>query len=127
MNWRLLSAIPLSGALAAAGLFGPLPLDAAGPTPAAPGPIPTFTAEFLAEPENIDAGKQLWDDQCTHCHGRNAYPGKAPKLQPGKYTPEFVYDRVTWGFRKMPGWEEAYTEEERMKIVAYVLSRSFSP
>ena len=65
--------------------------------------------------------------QCRHCHGRSAYPGKAPKLKPRKYTPEFVFDRVTNGFRKMPAWKEVYSADERRAIVAYVLSREFSP
>lgn len=102
-------------------------MTATAQTLEAPGPIPAFTEEFLKHPENIATGKQLWDDQCTHCHGRNAYPGKAPKLRPSTYTPEFIYDRVTWGFRKMPAWEESYTEKERMQLVSYILSRSFSP
>ena len=54
------------------------------------------------------------------------YPGKAPKLKPRRYTPEFVYKRVTDGFWKMPGWKAFYSDDERMKIVAYVLSRKFS-
>ena len=32
----------------------------------------------------------------------SAYPGKAPKLNPGTYTPDFIFDRVTYGFGKMP-------------------------
>lgn len=86
-----------------------------------------FTEEYLNDPESLAAGKELWQDTCRHCHGRAAYPGKAPKLRPRRYTPEFVFDRVTNGFRKMPGWKDVFTKEERMSIVAYVLSRSFSP
>jgi len=86
-----------------------------------------FTPEFLADPEHIAAGKEIWMGQCTLCHGAKAYPGKAPKLKPKRYTPEFVYDRITNGFRKMPPWGEVYDEEERMDLVAWVLSRKFSP
>jgi mono/diheme cytochrome c family protein len=34
---------------------------------------------------------------------------------------------VTDGFRKMPAWKEEYSDDERMKIVAYIMSGSFSP
>jgi len=88
---------------------------------------PEFTEAYLADPGNIELGKSLWGDLCRHCHGRSAYPGKAPKLKPRKYTPDFVFDRVTNGFRKMPAWGDSYSKEERMGVVAYVLSRSFSP
>lgn len=86
-----------------------------------------FTQEYLSDPDHVAAGKELWEETCRHCHGRAAYPGKAPKLRPRRYSPEFVFDRVTNGFRKMPSWKEVFTKEERMSIVAYVLSRSFSP
>ncbi|MHA1530161.1 MAG: c-type cytochrome [Alphaproteobacteria bacterium] len=86
-----------------------------------------FTPEFLADPEHIAAGKEIWKGQCALCHGARAYPGKAPKLKPKRYTPDFVYDRITNGFRKMPPWRDVYDEEERMDLVAWILSRKFSP
>lgn len=86
-----------------------------------------FTEEFLSDPEHIAAGKEIWDGQCALCHGARAYPGKAPKLKPKRYTPEFVYDRITNGFRKMPAWKDVYDEEERADLVAWILSRKFSP
>jgi mono/diheme cytochrome c family protein len=90
-------------------------------------PIPEFTKEFLSDPENIALGKGIWDEQCTHCHGTKAYPGKAPKLRPSRYKPEFIYHRVTYGFRGMPPWEDVYSEEERMAVTAYIKSKKFSP
>ena len=90
-------------------------------------PPEPFTEDYLASDENIAAGKAIWEEQCRHCHGRKAYPGKAPKLKPHKYKPDFVYRRVTDGFRKMPPWKEVYTDEERMQVVAYILSDRFSP
>ena len=86
-----------------------------------------FSAEFLADPAKFEQGKEIWFDQCTHCHGFKAYPGKAPKLKPRRYKPEFVYKRITKGFRKMPAWDEVYDQEERMAIVAYVMDKKFSP
>lgn len=111
-------------ALAALALIGALvaPAVAGG----AEGGEVAFTGEFLNDPENIARGKEIWGDQCKFCHGKTAYPGKAPRLKPRKYTPEFVYKRVTKGFKGMPPWEEVYDRQERMSIVAWVMSKSFS-
>jgi len=89
--------------------------------------IPEFSEEYLSNPENQAAGKEVWEGTCRGCHGASAYPGKAPKLRPARYDAAFVYDRVTYGFRKMPPWEDVFSKEERMNVVAYVLSRGFSP
>jgi mono/diheme cytochrome c family protein len=94
--------------------------------PEAEAPV-EFTDAFLNDPENVALGKQIWSEQCTHCHGAKAYPGKAPRLRPRRYTPDFVYGRVTKGFRGMPPWEDVYDQHQRMAVVAYVLSRHFSP
>lgn len=108
----------------AAGLAGALALPAGAAAGETSG---SFEKAFLEDPANIAQGEAIWSKQCRHCHGRNAYPGKAPKLKPRKYTPEFVYVRVTDGFRKMPAWKDVYSDEERRAIVAYVLSGEFSP
>jgi len=52
---------------------------------------------------------------------------KAPKLQPTKYKPEFVWDRVHNGFRSMPAWKELYNDEQVISIVAWVMSAEFWP
>lgn len=85
-----------------------------------------FTEEFLRNSDNIATGKAVWDEQCKLCHGKTAYPGKAPRLKPYKYKPEFVYKRVTKGFRGMPSWAEVYSEHERMSVTAFVMSKEFS-
>lgn len=90
-------------------------------------PAPKFEPAFLSSAANVSAGKAVWDEQCRHCHGNAAYPGKAPKLRPGTYTPDFIYDRVTYGFRGMPPWKAVYSLEQRMAVVAYIKSNSFSP
>lgn len=90
-------------------------------------PIPPLPAEILRDPAKIEIGKEVWGDQCRHCHGYDAYPGKAPKLEPGRYSPEFVYHRVTYGFKDMPAWQDIYGEEQRIGLVAYILSGSFAP
>ena len=90
-------------------------------------PMPAFDKKFLSAPANIEAGKAVWDGQCRHCHGASAYPGKAPKLNPGQLEPDFIFHRVTYGFGKMPGWKDVFSLEQRMAVVAYIKSGDFSP
>jgi mono/diheme cytochrome c family protein len=92
-----------------------------------PEATPDLSPAYLDDPANVSAGKRIWEEQCRHCHGRMAYPGKAPKLKPRRYKPAFVFKRVTKGFRKMPAWQDVFTREERMNVVAYVLSKGFAP
>ena len=40
-----------------------------------------LTPEFMNDPANIELGQQLFKQQCVKCHGKGAYPGKAPKLK----------------------------------------------
>ena len=89
-------------------------------------PVP-FTEEMLLDQGRVDAGKVIWQEQCQHCHGAKAYPGKAPKLKPAKYKPGFVYRRATDGFRKMPAFADVYSDLERMDVEIYVRSKQFSP
>lgn len=108
--------------------FGTLSVSAGSDTAATPAAAESsFTEEFMNDPEVFEVGKELWFEQCTHCHGFKAYPGKAPKLKPAKYTPEFVYKRVTKGFRKMPAWEDVYEDDEIRAVVAYIKHKKFSP
>jgi len=85
-----------------------------------------LTEAFLSDPEQIDLGQDLFAQQCAKCHGKGAYPGKAPKLKVGKLSPEDVYLRVAYGFRRMPPWEGIFSDEELMAITAYVKSPKFS-
>lgn len=90
-------------------------------------PMPKFDQKFLSDPAVIEAGKAVWDGQCTHCHGAKAYPGKAPKLSPAQLEPDFIFHRVTYGFGKMPAWKEVFSLKQRMAVVAYIKSRDFWP
>jgi mono/diheme cytochrome c family protein len=90
-------------------------------------PVPPLPTEVLKDAKVIEIGGKLWAEQCAHCHGSKAYPGKAPKLQPRNYKPEFVWDRVHNGFRGMPPWKYTYKPEEVVALVAYVLSDDFFP
>ena len=99
---------------------------AAGPGGLARADETGLTEEYLSDRANIELGQELFQGQCAKCHGRGAYPGKAPKLNARKLTPEDIYLRVTYGFRRMPAWEHVYSDEERMAITAYMKSPNFS-
>lgn len=90
-------------------------------------PVPVFDKAYLSNPRNIKIGQAVWEGQCRHCHGSAAYPGKAPKLKPGRLDPDFIFDRVTNGFGKMPSWKDVFTTEQRKGVVAYIKSNDFSP
>jgi mono/diheme cytochrome c family protein len=85
-----------------------------------------LTEAYMSDPANIELGQQLFQQQCTKCHGKGAYPGKAPKLNAKKLSPEDIYLRVTYGWRRMPAWEEVFSDDERMAITAYMKSPHFS-
>lgn len=99
----------------------------AGKADPPPDPAPPLPDTVLKDTKIIATGEKLWQDQCTHCHGAKAYPGKAPKLQPRKYTPDFVWDRIHNGFRGMPPWKDVYKPDEVIALVAYILSDDFFP
>jgi mono/diheme cytochrome c family protein len=126
----LLRIVLVSSATAA---LAPLTAPAQAPTPALAevegprDPPPPLPPDTLKDAKVVAEGEALWKETCTHCHGSKAYPGKAPKLQPHRYKPEFVWDRVHNGFRAMPPWKEVYTPEQEVAVVAYVLSDEFWP
>jgi mono/diheme cytochrome c family protein len=90
-------------------------------------PPPPLPPELLKNDKLIADGIALWKENCQHCHGSKAYPGKAPKLTPDRYKPDFVWDRIHNGFKDMPAWKELYTPEQVVALVAYVLSDEFWP
>lgn len=88
--------------------------------------LPPFPKELLDQPEQIELGVDVFQRTCKFCHGKAAYPGKAPKLNPSRYQPEFVYDRVTNGFRGMPPLKDMLSDEERQAVTVYIMSKDFS-
>ena len=96
-----------------------------GISPAAAAKV-TLDDAFMSNPENIALGKKLFQKRCARCHGQRAYPGKAPKLKPEKYQPEFVCKRITKGFRGMPSWKSRFNENQRKSLTAYVMSKGFT-
>ena len=81
---------------------------------------------MLDKPGYIGTGRVVFESICIFCQGKTAYPGKAPKLNPSRYTPEFVSERVTNGFRGMPPWKEQFSDEERKAVTVYIMSKDFS-
>jgi mono/diheme cytochrome c family protein len=94
--------------------------------PAGAQDLPPFPKELLDKPDQIAAGKEVFGKICKFCHGKSTYPGKAPKLNPSRYTPEFVYDRVTNGFRGMPPFKDQFSEKERQAVTVFIMSKDFS-
>jgi mono/diheme cytochrome c family protein len=88
---------------------------------------PEFSEAFMSDEDNIRLGQELWRQQCVKCHGSSSYPGKAPKLNPARMDPEEIYLKTTYGFGRMPAWEDVFSNEERMAITAYMKSDRFSP
>jgi mono/diheme cytochrome c family protein len=130
---RITTALGVTITLALSGLavLGSAQSPPAPPAPAAgaagngPAPPVPFTPEFLGDPKNIQQGRTVWQARCQFCHGKMAYPGKAPKLDPSRYTPDFVYDRVANGFQGMPAWRHEFSVDQLKSVVAYVMSREF--
>lgn len=104
----------------------PVAAPSAGSPSNAPAPPVEFSREFLGDPQNVQRGRAVWQARCQFCHGKTAYPGKAPRLDPSRYTPAFVYDRVVNGFQGMPPWRHEFSVDDLKAVVAYVLSREFS-
>ena len=125
-DWKMRPVI-MSYALMFAALVAAAAPAGASDDSAAKETPPTFSKSYLDDSKHQKAGEEIWADQCRHCHGASAYPGKAPKLKPWRYKADFVFDRITNGFLKMPAWKDVYTKEERMALVAYILSDDFSP
>jgi mono/diheme cytochrome c family protein len=128
MSSRALAAAVAAAVNVMLGMAAALAQDAPkAASAAADEPAPVFDAAYMSNPDNIARGQAVWQAQCRHCHGSAAYPGKAPKLRPGMLEPDFIFDRVTNGFRAMPAWKSVFTFEDRKAVVAYVKSESFSP
>jgi len=121
----LTAATTLASGLAAVLAQAPPPAPAGGAPANGPAPPVEFTKEFLGDAKNVQKGRTVWQARCQFCHGKMAYPGKAPKLDPSRYTPDFVYDRVANGFQGMPAWRHEFSVDDLKSVVAYVLSREF--
>lgn len=112
--------------VAAMAIVGALALPIGLSVQAQDAALKPFPEQALGNPEYIEVGKDVFGRTCKFCHGRSAYPGKGPVLNPSRYNPEFVFDRVTNGFRGMPSMKEMLSEKERQGVTAYVMSQGFA-
>ena len=101
------------------GLLAPAPAGTAGEKTA-------FSAASFNDPAAIEVGRKVFEARCIFCHGKSTYPGRGPKLEPQRYDADFIYDRVTLGFRGMPSFSHEFSEDERRAVAAYILSKEFS-
>ena len=94
--------------------------EAAAPPPA---DAPAFSPAFLGDPKVIVHGRQVFFKRCTFCHVPVGHlGGHAPQLRPNALTPDFVFDRVTKGFRLMPAWGPLISEDDRRAVTAFIMS-----
>ena len=83
-----------------------------------------------ADASQVERGRQLYSDRCSHCHGLNMVTGgnvtydlrEFPRNQQERF-----FESVTNGKNnRMPPWGDVLTQEEIGDVWAYVLSRSKS-
>jgi len=82
-----------------------------------------FPLEFLGNRDVIVYGRGVFLKRCTFCHVPVGHlGGHAPQLRPNALTADFIFERVTNGFRFMPAWGPLIEEKDRRALVAYLLS-----
>jgi mono/diheme cytochrome c family protein len=83
-----------------------------------------------AEAAQVERGRRIYSDRCSHCHGLNMVTGgnvtydlrEFPRNQQERF-----FESVTNGKNnRMPPWGDVLTQEEIGDVWAYVLSRSKS-
>jgi mono/diheme cytochrome c family protein len=101
----------------------------AAPAAAADEPAPAAvpTAEQLADPVWIDAGRKRFISTCAYCHGQQGEAGKVKsfKERPG-WEPQKIHDVIANGRTRagnvMPSWKASIPDAEIWQIVAYIKS-----
>lgn len=77
---------------------------------------------------HITAGEKRFAQNCAYCHGAAGAGGKHKKLQCRDFRPDDVFYTITYGMESgssfMPPWEDAFSEEKRWELVAYIMSLS---
>ncbi len=111
----------VAGAIALALLMpvGAVAEEAGGPSSRGP-----------ADPAQIERGRRIYSDRCSHCHGFNMITAgnvtydlrEFPRDQEQRF-----FESVTNGKNnRMPPWGDVLTQEEIGDVWAYVLSRNKS-
>ncbi len=99
---------------------------ATAPSPPSPDAGTPATPFDLTDPAKIEEGRQQFRVTCAvaYCHGpEGRIGGGAPALR-GRHvgTPDYVYNVITNGRRRMPPWRSQLPPEKIWALVAYVLS-----
>lgn len=94
--------------------------------------LPQLANETLSNPDSADAGRKIFAQNCTYCHGSKGSGGKAKKLQcRTDLTAPYVFETITLGRPSgayvMPPWGDTFTEKERWELVAFILSLGSLP
>jgi len=83
-----------------------------------------------AEASQVERGRRLYSDRCSHCHGLNMVTAGTVTYDLREFPrdqQERFFESVTNGKNnRMPPWGDVLTQEEIGDIWSYVLSRSKS-
>jgi mono/diheme cytochrome c family protein len=92
--------------------------------------VASAASSALADDAQVERGRRLYSDRCSHCHGLNMITAgtvtydlrEFPRGQQDRF-----FESVTNGKNnRMPPWGDVLTQEEIGDIWSYVLSRSKS-
>lgn len=85
------------------------------------------TNPYAGDPSAVAAGKNLFEANCAHCHGKNAEgKGSRPNLHSDRLR-NASDGEISWllkngsVFKGMPGWG-GLPEQERWQLVAFIRS-----
>ncbi len=95
--------------------------------------VPVATSDRAASPPDaaeIDAGRKLFNENCSHCHGPDAVQGEQRRNlrllhvrygdeMAAKFTATVTHGRVSKG---MPNWSGILSEDDFAKILAFLSS-----
>ena len=77
----------------------------------------------LADPANIEAGRQMFNVTCTHyCHGKDGRIARAPSLRGRDLPIDYLYARITRGAPPMPAYATVLSQDDLWKVIAYLRS-----
>jgi cytochrome c55X len=87
-------------------------------------------SDALADDAQVERGRHLYSDRCSHCHGLNMVTAGTVTYDLREFPrnqQERFFESVTNGKNnRMPPWGDVLTQEEIGDVWAYVLSRSKS-
>lgn len=116
--------------------LSPLPYSSLGPTQEdewkAPPSADTLKNPFPDEPLFLAQGEELYQVYCYSCHGEEGYgdgaAGGALGVQPANFHDKAVkkqsdgalFWKLSTGRGSMPPFKEAFSEEQRWQLIAYI-------